>query len=132
WNSFMKLGLPIVALGALALSGQATAALLVPALVGLAILAGAILLFGLALWSKEFARTIGTRLGSRYSAIRKLFRRPPVTTWGEGAVRFRKETIALVSKRWVPLTVTTVISHLGLWFVLLLALRHVGVANHDV
>jgi uncharacterized membrane protein YbhN (UPF0104 family) len=32
----------------------------------------------------------------------------------------------------VPLTFTTVVSHLALWFVLLLALRHVGVSEQEV
>jgi uncharacterized membrane protein YbhN (UPF0104 family) len=132
WNSFMKLGLPIVALAGLAVTGQATAALLAPALVGLAILAGAILLFALALWKKQFARAIGTKLGAAYSWVRKLFRRPPITTWGEGAVRFRKDTIVLVSRRWIPLTLTTILSHLALGFILLLALRDVGVSAAEV
>ena len=37
-----------------------------------------------------------------------------------------------MSRRWIPLTATTVVSHLALWFVLVLALRHVGVANHEI
>src|SRR5207248_4423082 len=113
-------------------TGKATTALLIPALVGLAILAGCVVLFGMTLWKKAFARTIGEKLGAAWSFVRRLIRRPPVTTWGEGAVRFRKQTIKLVAKRWLPLTVTTVVSHLALWFVLLLALRFVGVAGHEV
>jgi hypothetical protein len=37
-----------------------------------------------------------------------------------------------VAKRWLPLTVTTVVSHLALWLVLLLTLRHVGVSEQEV
>jgi uncharacterized membrane protein YbhN (UPF0104 family) len=132
WNSFLKLGLPVVAVAALAITGQATAALLIPAVVGLAILAGCILLFGLVLWKKELARSIGDRLGKAWSWIRLRFRKPPVTTWGEGAVRFRKQTIKLVAKRWPAITLTTLVSHLALWFVLLLSLRHVGVSEQEV
>jgi uncharacterized membrane protein YbhN (UPF0104 family) len=132
WNTFMKLALPIVSLALLAINGKATIALLVPALVGLAILAGCVVLFALVLWKKEAARAIGTGLGRAWSWLRRLIRKPPVTTWGEGAVRFRKETIKLVAKRWVPLTVTTVVSHLALYFVLVLALRHVDVSEREV
>ena len=132
WNSFMKLGLPVIALAILAITGQATSALLIPAAIGLAILAGSLVLFALMLKEKRFARAIGEGVGRAWSWIRTLLRRPPVTGWGERAVRFRKQTIKLVARRWIPLTATTVLSHLALWFVLVLALRHVGVANHEI
>jgi uncharacterized membrane protein YbhN (UPF0104 family) len=132
WNSFMKLGLPVVSLALLAASGQATKALLIPAMVGVVILVASLALFALLLWKKRFARAIGEGLGRFWSRVLRLFRRPPVTGWGEAAVRFRHQTIELVGKRWHVLTLTTVVSHLALYFVLLLALRHVGVSEHEV
>jgi putative heme transporter len=132
WNSFLKLGLPVIALAAVAIMGQASTALVVPAVVGLAILAGCIVLFALALWKKEFARSIGAGLGRAWSTVRGLVRKPPVSSWGDGAVRFRKQTIVLLAKRWFGLTVTTIVSHVALFLVLLLALRHVGVGGHEV
>ncbi|HSJ51349.1 MAG TPA: YbhN family protein [Actinomycetota bacterium] len=132
WNIFMKLALPIFALSLLALVGDATAALVAAALVGLAVLAAAVALFALALWKKEFARRIGDGFGRVASALRRLVRRPPIRDWGEHAVGFRKRTISLVLGRWPWLTLTTVVSHLMLWVVLLLALRHVGVSQEEV
>jgi putative heme transporter len=132
WNTFIKLGLPVVALALLAIQGQAGGALLLGALVGLAVLAAAVVLFGLMLWQKRFAMAIGNGLGRVVSSILGVFRRPPVVGWGEGAVRFRKQTIGLLSRRWIPLTVATVISHLSLYLVLLLALRHVGVSEREI
>jgi uncharacterized protein (TIRG00374 family) len=132
WNTFMKLGLPIVAVALLAIRRQATNALLAPALIGLAFLAGSVALFAMVLWKKSLARAIGDRLGKIWSWLRRVFHKPPVDTWGEGAVRFRKQTITLVAGRWPALTITTVASHLALWFVLLLSLRHVGVSDHEV
>ena len=55
-----------------------------------------------------------------------------MTTWGEQAVDFRERTIAFLGVRWIPLTLTTVVSHLALWVVLLLCLRHVGVSEAEV
>src|SRR5439155_205815 len=49
-----------------------------------------------------------------------------------GARNFRKATIKLVEKRWIPLTLTTVLSHLALFFVLLLSLRYLGVHEHEI
>ena len=132
WNSFLKLGLPVIALGLVAATGQANPTLLIPAVVGLLILSGCVLLFALALWRKQFARSIGNGLGRMWSWVRRLVRKPPVTTWGDGAVRFRHDTIDLVSRRWIPLTLTTILSHLALYFILLLSLRDVGVSNAEV
>jgi uncharacterized membrane protein YbhN (UPF0104 family) len=132
WNTFLKLGLPIVAVALLAIRRQATDALLVPALIGLAFLVGSVVLFAMVLWKKSLARAIGGWLGRTWSWVRRLVRKPPVDTWGESAVRFRKQTIKLVAGRWPALTITTVASHLALWFVLLLSLRHVGVSAHEV
>jgi putative heme transporter len=132
WNIFLKLGLPIVALALLAITGQANPALLAAALIGLAVLAVAVTLFALALWKKELARRIGDRLGRIVSAVLRPLHRPAITTWGEQAVAFRKRTIKLVAHRWLWLTAATVLSHLALFFVLLLCLRHVGISDREV
>src|SRR6266545_3022433 len=108
-----------------------TTTLLIPAVIGLAILAGSIVLFVMALWKESFARAIGGGLGKAATRLRKPFHRPEVH-WGAAAARFRKQTIKLVERRWAALTLTTVLSHLALWVVLLLALRHVGVSEREV
>jgi uncharacterized membrane protein YbhN (UPF0104 family) len=132
WNIFMKLGLPVVALALLAVEGRAQGGLLVAAVIGVAVLIAAVVMFLLVLWKRELARRIGTGLGRVASLFRKLIRRPPVEDWGEAAVRFRKQTIQLVSNGWLKLTLSTLISHLALWLVLLLALRHVGVSGSEI
>ncbi len=132
WNSFLKLGLPIISVALLALSGQATTALLIPAVIGLLILIGCVVVFALILRKRELARAIGNALGRAWSRIRRLLRREPVTDWGDRAVRFRHVTIELIARRWVPLTLTTLLSHLALYFVLLLCLRNVGVSQQEV
>lgn len=132
WNVFLKLGLPVVALALLAVTGQANAALVAAALVGLLVLGVAVVLFALMLWKKELARRIGDGVARAVSALRRLLRRPPILGWGEQAVAFRKRTILLVARRWPQLSLATIVSHLALWFVLLLSLRHVGVAEHEV
>ena len=132
WNIFMKLGLPIVAIGILAVTGQPSAGLVLAALIGLAVLVAAIVLFALMLWKKELARRIGVALARPVSFLRRLVRKPDVTGWGDAAVRFRRQTIDLVAKQWLKLTVSTVVSHLCLWLVLLLALRNVGVSEREI
>jgi uncharacterized protein (TIRG00374 family) len=132
WNNFVKLGMPVIALAFLALQGEASGALVTAAVVGVAVLVAAIVLFVLMLRSDQFARAIGRGLGKVASVLRKPFKRPPVTGWDGAASRFRGETGELVRDRWLRLTVTSIVSHLSLFFVLLLALRHVGVSQQEV
>jgi uncharacterized membrane protein YbhN (UPF0104 family) len=132
WNSFVKLSFPIIAVVFLVFMGSRTATLLIPALIGLAALVGVVLLFALALSRKVFARSIGRGLGRAATAVRRLFRKAPVQDWDEAAVRFRKQTIKVVSKRWPALTASTVVSHVALYSVLLLSLRFAGVTGSEV
>ncbi|HEX2272844.1 MAG TPA: YbhN family protein [Acidimicrobiales bacterium] len=132
WNTFMKLGLPVLALALLALSGDANVARVTAGLVGIGALLGGIGVFWLMLRSDAMARRVGDRAGAVVSTLRRVVRRPPVTGWGEGAVRFRSQTIRLLRRSWVRLTVGGLVSHLSLFLVLLLTLRHVGVSEREV
>ena len=132
WNTFLKLALPVMALSLLAVNGDASKALLIPALIGLVVLAAAVSLFLLTLWRKELARSIGRRAGRAWSSFRRLVRKSPVLAWGEVAVRFRRQTITLLRRRWLSITLSTLWSHLALYFVLFLSLRHVGVSGREI
>ena len=132
WNTFLKLGFPVVALALLAIRGEANTALVIGALIGVLALAAGIALFALILWRERFAERIGNALGKVVSFFFRLLRRPPVTTWGAASVRFRGQTIVLLRRRWIPITLATLVSHLALFLVLLIALRHVGVSEQEV
>ncbi|MGI8757761.1 MAG: lysylphosphatidylglycerol synthase transmembrane domain-containing protein [Acidimicrobiales bacterium] len=132
WNNFVKVGMPVIALALLALQGDASAGLLTASLAGLAMLVAAVAVFGLVLRSDGLARRVGTISGGAVSRLRHLVRRGPVTGWGDAAARFRSETIGLLRARWVALTVSTLVSHVSLYLVLLVALRHVGVSDAEV
>ena len=132
WNNFVKLGMPVVAVVLLALTGEVTAARLTAAAAGVVVLIGTVLLFGLVLKSERLARSIGARLGRIVSRVMALGRRTFTADWGESALGFRKQTIGLLHKRWPALTAATVISHTSLYVVLLMTLRHVGVAESDL
>jgi uncharacterized membrane protein YbhN (UPF0104 family) len=131
WNSFIKLGMPVVALAALALTGRMNAGLIIPTVIGILVLVAAVVLFAGILWKESLARAIGGGLGRAASALRRPFHKPPFH-WAEAAGRFRKQTIGLVAKRWPALTISSVASHVALYLVLLLALRHVGVSEREV
>jgi uncharacterized protein (TIRG00374 family) len=132
WNNFVKLGMPVVALALLAIQGDASAASVTASLAGVAVLVGAICLFALALKSDRFARRIGQGLGTVVSSFRRLVRKPPVAGMGDSVAGFRREATGLIRRRWLLLTVASIVSHVSLYLVLLLTLRHVGVSEDEV
>jgi len=132
WNNFVKLGMPVLALTLLAFSSPPTAGRLVAGLAGVAGLAAAVLVLGLLLHSRETAARLGTVAGRTASALLHLLHRPPVHGWERATSRFRDRTALLLHARWHWITVATVVSHLSLFLVLLLALRFVGVSGSEV
>jgi putative heme transporter len=132
WNSFIKLGLPVLALALVALQGGATGGRVTAALLGIAGLVAAIVVFALMLRSEQMAERFGLLAGRAASRLLRLIRRPPVTGWELATIKFRARTIDLVRQRWVAITVTSLVSHLSLYLVLLVTLRHVGVSDAEV
>jgi putative heme transporter len=132
WNIFTKLALPMLGLVFLALSGHLTTTYILAAILGLVVLGVGVGLFALLFRSEGFAIRIGNWMGRVASSLRGLLHEPPVTTWGEGAARFRRDTIVLVEHRWLRLSLMTVLSQVALFFVLLLSLRHLGVSEQEV
>jgi putative heme transporter len=132
WNSFIKLGLPVLALALVALQGSATGRRVIAAVVGIAGLVAAIVVFALMLHSQHQARRLGLLAGRVASWLLRLVRRPPVAGWELATVKFRTRTIGLVEGRWVAITLWSLVSHLSLYTVLLVALRDVGVSDAEV
>lgn len=132
WNNFVKLGTPILALALLALSGGAGGGRIAAGLAGLAGLVGAVAVFALILRSEDFAARAGIRAGKIATPIRLLFRMEPAEGWDLATVKFRNRTVGLLQERWLRLTVYTLVSHLSLYLVLLVALRDVGVSDDEV
>src|SRR6266567_2022218 len=105
WNSFIKLGLPVLALALVLL---------------------------LLLRSEEMARRFGVLAGRVASRLLGLVGRPPVAGWELATTKFRARTLDLLERGWVPITVAQLVSHLSLYLVLLVALRDVGISDAEV
>lgn len=69
WNTFAKLGMPIVALALLAIGGEASGGLVAVSVIGLGILAGAIFAFAIVLRSERGAFAVGRQLGRLVSLM---------------------------------------------------------------
>ncbi len=132
WNNFVKLGMPVLALALVALEGGLTPGRLTAAVVGVAVIIGAVVAFWLMLRTERAARAVGARIGGLVDRLRSLFRKEPLSDWDDRAARFRRETIGLLRHRWLSLTVASLISHISLYVVLLAALRNVGISQSDL
>ena len=132
WNAFAKLALPVLALALVALQGNASAARITAALVGIAGLVAAVVVFALMLRSERMASKVGVTAGRVVSRLLALIRRPPVQGWEIATVKFRNRTVDLLEHGWFPITAATLVSHLSLYLVLLATLRAVGVSDDEV
>jgi uncharacterized protein (TIRG00374 family) len=132
WNIFAKLAMPVMALTLLVALGNFNPALVGATGVGVLVLVIATVMLVLVFSSEAGARRIGNRVGRMVSGLRRLIRKPPVDDMGDRTVKFRTETIILIKRRWLMLTWTTLLSQIALYFVLLLSLRHMGVAEPEL
>ncbi len=132
WNVFMKMGLPVLALCVLVVSGRSTAGLVVPTLIGLVVLVSGVVVFGLILRSEGLAMAIGRlaqRVGER---LMKLFRRSRPIAWDQTVVEFRRGSIGLIRARWRPLTLWMLAYNLGQYLLLLMCVRMLGTTNDEL
>jgi uncharacterized protein (TIRG00374 family) len=128
WNTLVKLGLPVIALGLLAIQDEnVNPGLLSGAAVGMATLVAAVVVLVLIVSSDPLARSIGRATGRFVTAVRRPFGGDAVTDWDEGFSTFRERSAGLLRHRWWLLTITTIVSHISLFWVLLAALRSLGV-----
>jgi uncharacterized protein (TIRG00374 family) len=132
FNNFAKLAVPVLALVFLALQGNATAARVTAGLLGIGALIAAVIVFVLALRTESSAARIGNTSARVATFFTRLLRRPPATGWDIAVMRFREKTIDLLRTRWLAITVTTLMSHLSLYLVLLVTLRNIGVSEAEV
>jgi uncharacterized membrane protein YbhN (UPF0104 family) len=132
WNNFAKLALPILAVSILALQGGAGGGRIVTALIGLGALAASVTVFALILRSEDFAARAGRRGERIASALRRMIRKGPVDGWDLAVVKWRTRVIGLVRHRWLSITIWTIVSHVSLYLVLLVALRAIGVSDDEV
>ena len=132
WNQIVNVVLPVLALALLLLSGGSSPLLLTAGLIGI----GAIVAVGgalvMVLRGESQARGVGERAQRLANRALKLVRRPPRAGWGEATVRFRRQTIDLLQRRWAAITVAQFAGHLAVFGVFIVALRATGVGSDEV
>ena len=132
WNWFFTYGFPVIAIGALSLEGGHQRTLVPVALAGLLIVVLMIGAIVAILWSPAKANSLGEWSARVATRLRKLLHKGSAPWGGADIVRFRSEAIGLLRHRWPALTVTTLVNQLAAFFVLLVALRALGVTRAEV
>jgi putative heme transporter len=132
WNQLVIFGFPIIALGLLTSEGGRHPLLRTMALIGAAVFGGVVVGLVVGFWSAQLARKIGDLAARIVSWLKRLVRRKPVSWGGDSFVRFRRETIGLLRRRWHVITLATLAGHLSVFAVLLVSLRVLDVPASEV
>jgi putative heme transporter len=132
WNVFVRLGLPVVALSVLVLTGRPGTASQAAAYTGVGILILLAAALRATLHSEPFARLADRALARLLTAGCQLARQPPPRRAGGLLLEFRADAAGLLARRGLRITATTVASHLTLWLVLLACLRASGLPQAQV
>lgn len=132
WNQLVILGVPVVAVAALAAEGDRNRTVELVALGALALFCAVVAGFAVGLSNARLTRRIGDKAARLANWSKGLLHKAPVAWNGEGFVRFREETIGLVRKRWWYLTLATLANHLSLFVLLAVCVRAVGVPRAEI
>ena len=132
WNQLFTLGAPALAVGLLTLTGEDAAGVTTVALLSLAVFAFFVGGTACALASPRAARWVGGAAASVVSRLLRLVRRGPVSWSGASVVRLRGEMLRVLGRRWILLTVSTIVGQLTVFLVLLASLRTLGVGGSEV
>jgi putative heme transporter len=131
-NQLVNVLLPLLALALLVMSGGSSPVLLTAGSIGIAAILALSTAIVLVLRGERQAFAVGRRAEWFVNHVLALAHRPARHGWGDGLVRFRRETIELVARRWPALAGSMIVGHLAVFAVLLVALRATGVDAGEV
>jgi putative heme transporter len=131
-NTVVKFALPVLALALVALQGDVASQRLAAGLAGFGLLIAAATVLGLAFRNEAVAFRLGEFAASWASKLRAMVHRPPVPGWGPAFVDVRARSQQLLHDRWPIIITLALVSHLSLYLVLLVSLRHVGISDDEV
>ena len=132
FNQAVSLLVPVLAVTLLGLTGGRSGSLELAAIVGVAVLVVAAVAFVAILRSESGARQVGNGVDAALTKLRRLFRKGPARGAGDTLVRFRRESIDLLKRRWWVLLGTQLLGTLTVFLVLLACLRAVGISSDEV
>ena len=132
WNQLSVFVFPVVAVGLLAVEGGVSRNLALVAVAGVLLFAGVMAAVAAVLSRPRLAFRAG-EFAARIVALLNRARRKPAPGWGgEVLVRFRADTLELLRRRWISLTVATLANQLTGYLMLEFSVRSVGISQSQV
>jgi uncharacterized protein (TIRG00374 family) len=125
WSIFVTLGLPILGVVAIQLSGQTATSYVWPGVLGLLVLGFAIVGFALIVRSESAARHIGSAGDRLVSPLTRRFSSGRDVDLEPAALQFRSDIAGLVTQRWSLITGAQLSVSVFQFFVFYVALRGV-------
>ncbi len=132
WNNMTNLAMPLVGLLVLTMRGGKNVALEAAAKIGGVVLIIAVFLLWQLFRSEVGARNVGRAFDRLRAPIARLRRTEPVRSGPETLADFRRDSVELIRKRWLALTVTTLGGVMFVFVVLAVALRALNVDGDQV
>lgn len=132
WNQVSVFVFPVLAVMLLAVEGGVSRSLVLVAATGMVLLLAVTGAVAVVLSRARFAYRAGELAGRVASRLRRLVGKPPSTFGGDALVALRAETLVLLDRRWVSLTLATVANQLTGYLLLEFSLRALGVTLAQV
>jgi len=131
WDQLTRLALPVLAVGLIALTGDAIWWMWLVSFGGVAVVVGAVWLVALVLRSEEAATSLGSWLNRVANWGLRKIRRDPIDMVS-ATLQFRSNVRHVAEFRWKWVTAATVANHASMAALFLVSLRAVGVSSDDV
>jgi uncharacterized protein (TIRG00374 family) len=125
WNLVATLGIPVLAVLALLITGQTSSEYILAAILGLVAIAIGAVVLALVLRSETNARKIGGLADGIVARVLRLVHRPRELHLGDALAQFRGSTVDVIRGRWALLTVSNIAMQLTSFAILFVALRAV-------
>ena len=132
WSQFAKFGTPALALVALLTVGDTESGLVLATIIGAAVFIGAVAALAAALHSDTVTAKLGRFAQRVVSWACRLFHRTGPQHVEEGFLGFKHRATELLRRQGWWITLTTVLSDLGGWFVQWACLHACGVTSSEV
>lgn len=131
WDQLVRLALPVVAVFAVAVTGDAVGWMWVVSIAGVLVVVGAVWILSKVLRSEGAARRVGELLGRVVNKVLGWFGRAPIDMVS-AALQFRVNVTAVAGERWKLITLATVLNQAAMASLFLASLRAVGVSSDEV
>ena len=131
WDQLTRMALPVLAVGAIALSGDAFWWMWLVSLVGVVIVVAVVWILAIVLRSEKAARWVGGILDTVANTVLGWTGSGPVDMVA-ASLQFRVNVTSVASRRWKVITLATVMNHASMTALFLGSLRAVGVGEDEV